>query len=211
MVCIASSSKVILPMLQKKSMHKNHLVEVWAFADQEEREIQRLSATIINHHVCCKKDWLPAKGFNSSRNGDDNRFRSPRNKINYIITISSSCNAARALCELCCIPMVIMLHLVCDAITNKFIITKSIHWTIAEVLLRTLFVNFDKKIAKWSVKSYRILSHCTNPGNNMTIVLSLWIKHIEWSNHLPWYQESWNIHINNQVYYFYKIKLLFLT
>jgi hypothetical protein len=72
-------------------------------------------------------------------------FRSPHNKIYYIITISSRCNAARALCELCCIPMVIMLHLVCDAITNKIIITKSIHWTIAEVLLRTLFVNFDKK------------------------------------------------------------------
>jgi hypothetical protein len=72
-------------------------------------------------------------------------LRSPRNKIYYIITISSSCNAARALCELCCILMVIMLHLVCDAITNRFMIAKSIHWTIAEVLPRTLFVNFDKK------------------------------------------------------------------
>jgi hypothetical protein len=27
------------------------------FADQEEREIQRLSATIINHQVCCNKKF----------------------------------------------------------------------------------------------------------------------------------------------------------
>jgi len=28
------------------------------FADQEEREIQRLAATIINHQVCCRTKFM---------------------------------------------------------------------------------------------------------------------------------------------------------